>query len=144
METLQTIIVILSAITLFIYGLQHFSKEIESFGVPRLQRWIGRITAIPLGSFLLGGAVTGVIQSSTMVSSLTVSLVSAGVLSLRESLLVLLGTNIGTTSPAWIVSVQSTLFGPVFIVLGSLISMVPTRIAVAGKSIFYFGFIFFS
>jgi phosphate:Na+ symporter len=144
METFQTVVLILSAITLFIYGLQSFSKEIQSFGVENLQRWITRVTRIPLGGVLLGGAVTGVIQSSTMVSSLTVSLVSAGIISFRDSLLILLGTNIGTTSTAWIVSFQSTLFGPIFILLGGLLSMIPSRVAVIGKSIFYFGFIFFS
>jgi phosphate:Na+ symporter len=144
METFQTIVLILSAITLFIYGLQSFSKEIQSFGVEKLQRWITRVTRIPFGGVLLGGAVTGVIQSSTMVSSLTVSLVSAGIISFRDSLLILLGTNIGTTSTAWIVSFQSSLFGPIFILLGGLLSMIPSRMAVIGKSIFYFGFIFFA
>lgn len=144
METFQTVIIIIAAISLFIYGLQHFSLEIKNFGVDTLQQWIGKITALPLGGFFLGGIFTAIIQSSTMVSSLTVSLVSTGVLTFKDSLLILLGTNIGTTSTAWIVTFQSSLFGPIFIVLGTLISMIPTRIATAGKSIFYFGFIFFS
>lgn len=110
----------------------------------RLQKWIGKITKIPLGGFLLGGIITAVVQSSTMVSSLTVSLVSSGVLSFKDSLLILLGTNVGTTATGWIVTFQSNLLGPIFIVLGTLISMIPTRIATLGKSIFYFGFIFFS
>ncbi len=144
MEIFQSIIVIISAITLFIYGLQSFSKEIQSFGIDKLKEWIGKVTALPFGGFGLGAVVTGIIQSSTMVSSLTVSLVSAGIISFKDSLLILLGTNVGTTSTAWIVSFQSNLFGPIFIVLGSLISMIPTKISVAGKSIFYFGFIFFA
>lgn len=143
-ETFQTLIVIISAITLFIYGLQSFSKEIQNIGVDNLKKGIGKVTKLPLGGFLLGAGVTGVIQSSTLVSSLTVSLVSAGIITFTDSILILLGTNIGTTSTAWIVSFQSAMFGPVFIVLGSLISMIPTKISVAGKSIFYFGFIFFS
>src|SRR5690554_4997347 len=143
-ETFQTIIIIIAAISLFIYGLQSFSHEIESFGVEKLQKWIGKVTSIPLGGFLLGGIITAVVQSSTMVSSLTVSLVSSGVLSFKDSLLILLGTNIGTTATGWIITFQSSLLGPIFIVLGTLISMIPTRIATIGKSIFYFGFIFFS
>lgn len=143
-ETFQTIIIIIAAISLFIYGLQNFSHEIENFGAEKLQKWIRKITAFPLGGFLLGGVVTAIIQSSTMVSSLTVSLVSSGVLSFRESLLILLGTNIGTTATGWIVTFESNLLGPIFIVLGTLISMIPTRITTIGKSIFYFGFIFFS
>jgi len=144
MDTFHTIIIIIAAITLFIFGLQGFSKEIESFGIDNLKKWIKKMTSLPLGGFLLGGVVTAIIQSSTLVSSLTVSLVNTGVISLRDSLMILLGTNIGNTSTAWIVSFQSDMFGPILIVLGTLISMIPSRIAVAGKSIFYFGFIFFA
>ena len=145
LENFQTIIVIIASITLFVYGLHSFSKEIENLGTERLSRWIRRITAFPLGGFLLGGVFTAVIQSSTLVSSITVSLVNAGAITFTDSILVLLGTNVGTTSTAlWIVSLESTFLGPLFIVLGTLISMIPAKVSVVGKSIFYFGFIFFS
>lgn len=144
MQSFYTIIVIISAIALFIYGLQSFSKEIENLGIARLKKNIASITKFPFGGFLLGGVATAVFQSSTMVSSLTVSLINTGVLTFRDSLLILLGTNIGTTATGWIVSFQSEVFGPVFIVLGTLISMFPDRYATIGKSLFYFGFIFFS
>ncbi|ATA73336.1 hypothetical protein CGC49_08635 [Capnocytophaga sp. H4358] len=144
LENFQTIIVIIASITLFVYGLHSFSKEIENLGTERLSRWIRRITSLPLGGFLLGGVFTAVIQSSTLVSSITVSLVNAGAITFTDSILVLLGTNVGTTSTAWIVSLESTFLGPLFIVLGTLISMIPAKVSVVGKSIFYFGFIFFS
>lgn len=143
-ETFQPIIIIISAIALFVYGLQSFGKEIEQIGADRLKRWIARVTKLPLGGFFLGALVTAVIQSSTMVSSLTVTFVDTAVIGFRSSLQILLGANIGTTSTAWIVTFQSDMFGPLFIVLGTLISMIPTRISTAGKAIFYFGFIFFS
>lgn len=144
MEKFETLVVIIASIALFVYGLQSFSKEIEGFGQEKLSKWIGKVTAFPLGGFFLGGLVTAIIQSSTLVSSLTVSLINSGVLTFRNSLMILLGTNIGTTSTAWIVSIQSAFLGPFFIALGVLVSMLPTRISVVGKSIFYFGFIFFS
>lgn len=144
MEKFHTIIVIIAAITLFIYGLQSLSKEIESFGKDKLSKWINKVTRFPLGGFFLGAGVTAIIQSSTLVSSLTVTLASSRVISLRNALLIVLGTNIGNTSTAWIASFQSAILGPFFLVLGTLISMIPTKIALAGKPIFYFGFIFFS
>lgn len=144
MEIFQSIIFGVSAIVLFIHGLQNFSKEIERLGAESLKQWIQRVTSTRVGGFLLGGIVTAIIQSSTTVSTLTVSLVDAGVISFRNSLLILLGTNVGTTSTGWIVTFQSVLLGPIFIVLGTLISIAPTRISTIGKSIFYFGFIFFS
>lgn len=144
MENFQTIILIISAIALFIFGLQSFSKKIEQLGIDRLKRAIHKVTRIPLGSFFLGGISTAVFQSSTMISSLTVTLISTGVLTFKDSLLILLGTNIGTTATGWIVSFQSETFGPILIVIGTLISIFPDRYATIGKSIFYFGFIFFS
>lgn len=143
-ESFHTIIIIIASITLFVYGLQSFSKEIDHLGTERLSKWMNTITVFPLGGFLAGGIFTSIVQSSTLVSSLTVSLVNTGVITFRDSILILLGTNVGTTSTAWIVSMESSFLGPLFIVLGTLISMIPTRISVAGKSIFYFGFIFFS
>lgn len=143
-QNLETIIIIIASITLFVYGLQSFSKEIDNLGQERLAKWMKKVTVFPLGGFLLGGIFTSIVQSSTLVSSLTVSLVNSGVITFRDSIMVLLGTNVGTTSTAWIVSLDSSLLGPLFIVLGTVISMIPTRISVAGKSIFYFGFIFFS
>lgn len=143
-ENFQAIILIIASISLFVFGLQSFSKEIENLGVARLSKWIGKVTQLPLGGFFLGGIVTAIIQSSTLVSTLTVSLVNTGIITFRDSILILLGANIGTTSTAWIVSMNSSFLGPFFIVLGSLISMIPTKISVAGKSVFYFGFIFFS
>lgn len=144
LESFQTVIIIIASIALFVFGLHSFSKEIESFGTDRLSKWTDKITQIPLGGFFLGGVLTAIIQSSTLISTLTVSLVNSGVITFRDSILILLGTNIGTTSTAWIVSMNSYFLGPFFIVLGSAISMIPTKIAVAGKSVFYFGFIFFS
>lgn len=143
-ENFQTITIIIASIALFVFGLQSFSKEIENLGTERLTKWIGKITKLPLGGFLLGAVFTAIIQSSTLVSTLTVSLVNSGIITFRDSILILLGTNIGTTSTAWIVSMNSSFLGPFFIVLGTLISTIPAKISVAGKSIFYFGFIFFS
>jgi Na/Pi-cotransporter len=65
-------------------------------------------------------------------------------MTLRSSLGVLLGANIGTTSTAWLVSLKLTGIGPFFIVLGTVLSAIPTRFKVLGKAAFYFGFIFFS
>jgi phosphate:Na+ symporter len=93
---------------------------------------------------VLGAVATAIIQSSSAVSALTVALVDAGTMTLRSSLGVLLGANIGTTSTAWLVSLKLTGIGPFFIVLGTVLSAIPTRFKALGKAAFYFGFIFFS
>jgi phosphate:Na+ symporter len=93
---------------------------------------------------VLGAVASAIIQSSSAVTALTVALVDAGTMTFRSSLGVLLGANIGTTSTAWLVSLKLTGIGPFFIVLGTVLSAIPTRFKVLGKAAFYFGFIFFS
>jgi len=91
-----------------------------------------------------GALATALVQFSSAVTALTVTLVDAGTMSFRSSLGVLLGANIGTTSTAWLVSLKLTSIGPFFIVFGTLLSALPTRFRILGKAAFYFGFIFFS
>lgn len=143
-DLFRTTVLVLSALLLFLYGLEHFSKELQAIGSDRLPRWLGLATRQRLGGFALGAGVTAVVQSSSAVSALVVALVNAGTLSFAASLAVLLGAKVGTTSTAWLVSYELTHLGPYLIVLGGLLTMLPFTIRVVGRAIFYFGFIFFA
>lgn len=145
MTSFQLVVGIVAAVVLFLHGLQAFSHEIEQASGPAVRRWLGRFTKSRIRGVVAGAVATGLIQSSSAVTALTVALVDAGVLTFRASLGVLLGANIGTTTTAWLVSYKLTGIGPVFIVLGALIGMLPQkRSRVLGKTVFYFGFIFFT
>lgn len=144
MSQLHTFFAVVSAIVLFVYGLQGFSRELRAVGGEALQSWLSRVTGNRWAGFGVGAVATAVLQSSSAVTSLTASLVDAGVISFRASLGVLLGANVGTTATAWLVSFKLTGIGPFFIVLGTLMSVLPARVRVAGQSVFYFGLIFFA
>lgn len=144
MSKLQTLFAAISAVTLFLYGLQGFSRELQAVGGQALQRWLARVTARRWQGFCVGAGVTALLQSSSAVTALTVALVDASVISFKSSLGVLLGSNVGTTATAWLVSFKLTGIGPVFIVLGALLSVAPARASVVGKAVFYFGLIFFA
>jgi len=133
----------LSAIVLFLFGLQGFSGEIQAVGGDTLKARLGHLVRSPIRGVLLGASATAIVQSSSAVVALALALVDAGVLSLRSSLGIVLGANVGTTSTAWLVSLRLEAIGPFFIVLGTIISALPTRIQMLGKAAFYFGFIFF-
>jgi phosphate:Na+ symporter len=139
---LQAAFAALSAVVLFVHGLQGFSLELRAVGGVALQNWLARVTRRGWAGFAVGALTTAVVQSSSAVTSLAASLVDAGVFSFRASLAVLLGANVGTTATAWLVSFKLTGMGPVFIVLGTVLSLLPARISVAGKAVFYFGLIF--
>jgi phosphate:Na+ symporter len=143
-SNLRILCAAISAIVLFLYGLEAFSREIQAVGRGTLCRSLSRLTDSRWRGVVLGIVATAIIQSSSAITSLTVALVDAGVITLRSSLGVLLGANIGTTSTAWLVSLKLTRIGPFFIVLGTVLSAIPIRLKMLGKAAFYFGFIFFS
>jgi phosphate:Na+ symporter len=143
MSRLNFIFAALSAIVLFLYGLQAFTREIQAVGGDTLKAWLGRLTQNPVRGVLFGALATAIVQSSSAVVALAIALVDAGILTFRSSLGLILGANVGTTSTAWLVSMRLTAIGPFFIVLGTIISALPTRIQIVGKALFYFGFIFF-
>ena len=144
MTLLQTLIAVFATIALFLHGLNGFTKEVKVIGSSHFQKLLSKITSNRFGGFALGIFLTALIQSSSAVSSITVALVDASVIPFANSLAVMLGANVGTTSTAWLVTLKVGQIAPVFIVLGTVISMVPAKIRTAGKSVFYFGLILFS
>jgi Na/Pi-cotransporter len=143
MSRVNFVLAVISAIVLFLYGLQAFTREIQAVGGDTLKNKLGRLTRDPVRGVLLGAIATAIVQSSSAIVALAISLVDSGILTFRSSLGVVLGANIGTTSTAWLVSMRLTDIGPLFIVLGTVLSILPTRIQMIGKAAFYFGFIFF-
>jgi phosphate:Na+ symporter len=144
LSNLRILLAAVSAIVLFLYGLEAFSQEIQTVGGEALREWLNRLTESRWRALLLGTVATAIVQSSSAITSLTVALVDSGAITFRSSLGVLLGANIGTTSTAWLVSLKLTGIGPFFIVFGTVLSAIPTRLKILGKAAFYFGFIFFS
>ncbi|VWC69292.1 hypothetical protein BLA18110_01866 [Burkholderia lata] len=144
MTPFQGVFAAISAVILFLYGLQGFSRELQTVGGETLKAWLARVTANRWRGFLVGALATAVVQSSSAITALAVTLVGATVISFPASLGILLGANVGTTATAWLVSFKLTGIGPVFIVVGALISVLPTRANVIGKAVFYFGLIFFA
>jgi len=108
MTPFQGIVAALSAIVLFLYGLEGFSRELQTVGGPVLQSWLPRVTANRWIGFLIGMVATAILQSSGAIAAIAASLVDAGIMTFRGSLGVLLGTNVGTTSTAWLVSFKLT------------------------------------
>ncbi|MCX2982605.1 Na/Pi cotransporter family protein [Halieaceae bacterium IMCC14734] len=144
MEALQIIVAGLTAIILFVFGLEHFSREIENISGDRFRHFISTATRVPVVGLILGAGVTAVIQSSSATSVIAISLVNAGVLSFKNSVGIIFGSNIGTTITAQLVAFKLTAFAPALIIAGFALSLTRTRYAIFGKSIFYFGFVFFS
>lgn len=144
MKDFHIILAATSSIILFIFGLENFSKEVQQITGERFRKFIGNATKVPVIGILIGAVVTAIIQSSSATSVIAISLVNAGVLSFKNSIGIIFGANIGTTVTAQLVAFKLTAFAPVFIILGFILSFIRTKYSVFAKSLFYFGFVFFS
>jgi len=131
-------------IVLFVYGIAHFSSEMQKVAGERFRSAIKRLTRDPLRGALLGAGVTSLVQSSTATTTITVGLVNAGIISFAASLGVIIGANVGTTITSQIVALHITGFGSFFMVFGFLLSIIPGPLRFIGKPLFYFGLVFFS
>ena len=80
------------------------SKSLEKMAGGRLERLLKRMTSNPMKGLLLGAGITIAIQSSSAVTVMLVGLVNSGVMELGQTIGVIMGSNVGTTLTAWILS----------------------------------------
>jgi phosphate:Na+ symporter len=97
------LLIIMGSLGLFIYGMKVMSDGLQQAAGSKLRSWLRAITSNRFKGVLAGLGITALVQSSSVTSVMVVSFVNAGLLTLRESIGVLLGANIGTTITAWLV-----------------------------------------
>ena len=108
METTQDYVMVslklLGALGLLIYGMRMMSDALQKMAGPQLRHILAKMTTNRLTGMLTGTFVTCAVQSSSATTVMTVSFVSAGLLTLAQAISVIMGANIGTTLTAWIMS----------------------------------------
>lgn len=90
----------------FLFSIKLMGEGLQKSADDRLREWLNRFTTNPLIGVLVGIVVTICIQSSSATTVITVGLVSAGFLSLRQAIGVIMGANIGTTVTAFIIGIN--------------------------------------
>ena len=103
MDTLLTIIKLLGGLAMFLYGMEIMGDGLSQSSGSALKNFLGKLTHNPLLGLLTGTIVTAIIQSSTATIVLTVGLIGAGILNLRQAVSIVMGANIGTTVTAQII-----------------------------------------
>ena len=106
MDYVQLISLVLGGLALFLLGMKHMSDGLQGVAGARLRRMIASVTDNSLKACLTGTGVTCIIQSSSVTSVLVISMVNAGLMSLKQAIGVILGADIGTTITAWIVALN--------------------------------------
>ncbi len=109
------IVSLLGGLALFLFGMDTMGKALERQAGGKLQTILAKMSSNVFKGFLLGMAVTAVIQSSSATTVMVVGFVNSGIMTLKQAVGVIMGSNIGTTVTAWILSL-SGLEGDSFII----------------------------
>lgn len=105
---IMSVLYLLGGLGLFLYGMTLMSNALERVAGAKLERTLEKMTGNLFTALLMGIVVTAVIQSSSATTVMVVGFVNAGIMSLRQSVGVILGANIGTTITAQILRLDSS------------------------------------
>ena len=95
---------LIGSLALFLYGMKIMSEGLQKFAGDRLRKILTAMTTNRVTGVLTGVLITALIQSSSATTVMVVSFVNAGLLTLTQSIGVIMGANVGTTVTAWIIS----------------------------------------
>ena len=145
--TIELFFRLLGSLALLIFGMKTMSDALQKLAGPSLRHILARMTGNRFSGMLTGTLVTCAVQSSSATTVMTVSFVSAGLLTLAQAISVIMGANIGTTLTAWIMSLGYSVDLTVVVFPAFLVGMVliyKKRHRVAGDLLFGLGFLFWS
>jgi len=117
MEIFRALIQLLGGLAMFLYGIEVMGDGLKNSSGATLKRVLEKVTGNVLVGVLTGALVTAVIQSSTATIVLTVALIGAGVLNLKQAVSIVMGANIGTTVTAQIIRLGSIEAGDSFLLM---------------------------
>ena len=131
------VISLLGGLAMFLYGMRLMGDSLKENSSGALKRAMEKVTNNPFKAFLLGIFVTALIQSSTAMIVITAGLVGAGILTLRQSLGIIVGANVGTTvtgqiirlldidssGAAWLRFFQPSTLAPIALIIGMVLIM---------------------
>ena len=104
MEMIINMFSLVGSLALFLFGMKTMSEGLEKFAGDRLRSILAAMTKNRVMGVLTGILITALIQSSSATTVMVVSFVNAGLMTLVQSIGVIMGANIGTTVTAWIIS----------------------------------------
>ena len=148
MDTFLNALSLLGSLALFLYGMKIMSEGLQKFAGDRLRNILAAMTRNRVMGVLTGILITALIQSSSATTVMVVSFVNAGLMTLAQSIGVIMGANVGTTVTAWIISaigfkVNIALFALPLLAVGlpQIFNSKSSRKSV-GEFVFGFSFLF--
>lgn len=144
MDVQQLIFLFIGGLGIFLFGIKYLGDNLQKIAGDGLRSLLDRFTTNPLKGVLAGIVVTVLLQTSTGTTVLTIGLVSAGFMTLRQAIGVIIGANIGTTATAFIIGIDIGEYAMPIIALGTFFIFFfrKDRINNIGRVIFGFGALF--
>lgn len=141
---MSVLIAVLGGISVFFLGLKTLSQSLEAIGTDVVRKIISRFTNSSLSSFFVGLVITIILQSSTVTTVMVVSFVNAQLMTLRQAIGVIFGSNIGSTLIGWIMSINAESFSGILLLFGLADGFVKKNetIKLIAKSLFALGLLF--
>lgn len=145
MDIQQIIFQFIGGLGIFLFGIKAMGEGLQKSAGDRLRDLLDRFTTNPIKGVLAGIVVTILIQSSSATTVITVGLVSAGFMNLRQAIGVIMGANIGTTVTAFIIGIDIGEYALPILAFGSflLFFFKAKRVQYIGQVLFGFGALFF-
>ena len=117
----EIIVPVIGGLGIFLLGLEFMANGIQALSVNKMREWLAKMAGTDAKGAFAGTLITGIIQSSTAMTVMTVGLVNAGVLGLRSAISVIMGANVGTTLGNGLIALPlgplGLLFGGIFATL---------------------------
>ena len=136
---------LLGGLALFLFGMEEMASALKLVAGERMKSILGKLTKNRFMGVVTGAFVTAVIQSSSVTTVLVVGFITAGLMSLSQSIGVIMGANIGTTITAQIVAFKVTKYALLMIALGFLTAFASKRESTKqkGRGLMGLGLVFF-
>ena len=135
---------LLGGLAIFIFGMNMMSESLQKAAGEKMKKILGILTVNPVMGVLAGTIATAVMQSSSATTVMVIGFVSAGLMTLKQGISVILGANIGTTMTAQLLAFDISDYIFVIIFVGFIVSFVfkSEKIKSIGQTIFAFGLLF--
>jgi phosphate:Na+ symporter len=141
----EIVLSVIAGLVLFLFAVNSLSETIKNTLGGNASKSIQRFTSNTFSSLIVGIVATTLLDSSSAVIIITIVLVNSNLLTFKQAMGIVLGANIGTTVSSQIIAMDIGKYSPVFLLIGFILLFIAKseKISNIGKSILYFGVLFF-
>lgn len=134
------IIHFIGGLALFVFGMNKMSNNLQLVAGAQMRRILRRLTGTPLRGVMVGLGITALIQSSSATTVMLVGFVNAGMMTLKQAVGVVMGSNIGTTVTAQLIAFNIGEFALIFVTIGMVMLLISKSRSMENWSMILIGF----